>query len=85
MHETFRRKAGKLASQQARNFRLIDFERAGSLSLGKPPRTDGLADANRKIGLRKTLLGIGQADVGEGVPAAPFASLERSWRRRNIR
>jgi transcriptional regulator with XRE-family HTH domain len=49
---------------------LVNFEYAGGLNSGEPPRANAFADANRKIGLRQTALRVGQTNVGENVPAA---------------
>lgn len=52
MHEPLGGEAGKLATQKARDFGLVDFECAGSLCLREPPRTNGFANANCEIRLR---------------------------------
>ena len=70
MHESLGGEAGKLAPQEARNLRLIDFQYVGGASLRESPRANGLGYADRKVGLSETLFGFGQTDVGENVAAA---------------
>jgi hypothetical protein len=70
VHEPLGGETGKLAAQEAGDFGLVDFKRAGSLSLREPPRANRFADAYRKVCLRETLFGIGKTDVSEYVPAA---------------
>jgi hypothetical protein len=70
VHEPFGGEAGKLTPQEARNFRLIDFQYMRGASLRESPRANSLSDADRKVGLRETFLGVGQTNVGENVAAA---------------
>ena len=72
VHEPFGGEAGKLTPQKAGDFRLIDFEYSGGLSLGEPPRANGLRNADRKASFGEALLGVRQTDVGEYVPATFF-------------
>jgi hypothetical protein len=70
VHEAFGGKAGKLATQEAGDFRLVDFQDPGGLNLREAPCGDGLGHADRKIGLGQTPLGTGQTSISKCVPAA---------------
>lgn len=72
MHQPFRREARKLATQEPGDFRLVDFEYVCGASLGESPRSNGFANADRKVGLGEAFFGIGQTNVGENVAAAFF-------------
>jgi len=70
VHEAFGEETGKLAAQEARNFRLIDFQDVGGAGLRETLGTDGLGDADCQIGLARRSSGLGQTDIRKDIATA---------------
>ena len=70
MHQPLGGKTRKLATQEAGDFRLIDFQDVRGASLRKPPRPNRFGNAHRKVGLGETFFRIGQTNISENVAAA---------------
>jgi hypothetical protein len=70
VHESFGRETGKLATQETRDFRLINPQHAGCASLGESSRANGRSYPNSEVGFGKTLFRVGKPNVGEDIAAA---------------